>query len=161
MTRYIQTERNVLSYMSSPFIVKLHFAFQTSNKLYLIMDYCPGGDLESLMNRRGLLPEKIARVYAAEIVLALETLHKGCIVYRDLKPSNVVIDKDGHACLTDFGLAKELTNQKATSFCGSVAYLAPEMLDKKGHGFPIDWYLLGVMLFELTTGLPPFYNKDR
>ncbi|CAD8112640.1 unnamed protein product [Paramecium sonneborni] len=161
IVRYIQTERKILTYVTSPFIVKLHYAFQTENKLYMILDYCPGGDLEQLMNERGKLPEKAAKAYACEILLALETLHQNCIVYRDLKPSNVVIDKDGHALLTDFGLAKELNAQRATSFCGSYAYLAPEMLNKSGHGYPLDWYLFGVFIYELVQGKPPFYERDR
>ncbi|CAD8166532.1 unnamed protein product [Paramecium pentaurelia] len=161
IVKYIQTERKILTYVTSPFIVKLHYAFQTENKLYMILDYCPGGDLEQLMNERGKLPEKATKAYACEILLALETLHQNCIVYRDLKPSNVVIDKDGHALLTDFGLSKELNAQRATSFCGSYAYLAPEMLDKSGHGYPLDWYLFGVFIYELVHGNPPFYERDK
>jgi protein-serine/threonine kinase len=92
--------------MESPFIVKLHFAFQTENKLYLIMDYCPGGDLEMHLFRKGVIKEHMVKQYVAEVVVALEALHSNCIIFRDLKPSNVVIDSEGHACLTDFGLSK-------------------------------------------------------
>lgn len=99
----------------------------------------------------------------AEILLALEELHKRDIIFRDLKPENVVIDQDGHVCLTDFGLSKEgvLDNLGAKSFCGSVAYLAPEMLKRTGHGKSVDWYLLGVLLYEMLHGVPAYFTHNR
>lgn len=109
--------------------------------------------------------EDKACMYLAEILLALEDLHKRDIIYRDLKPDNVVFDQLGHAMLTDFGLSKEEVNEKhmAKSFCGSPAYLAPEMLKRAGHGKSLDWYLLGVLLYEMLVGIPPYYsnNKDQ
>lgn len=105
--------------------------------------------------------EDQVRIYAAEIVLALDALHKASVIYRDLKPSNIVIAEDGHIKLTDFGLCKEKFQNKTKSFCGSIAYLAPEMIDKKGHGFALDWYLLGVLVYELLDGYPPFYDRDQ
>lgn len=105
----------------------------------------------------------VARVYAAEVVLALEYLHNNNIIFRDLKPDNVVFDQDGHCLLTDFGLSKQ--NVSATtvsnSFCGSVAYLAPEMLKRAGHTRSIDWYLLGVLIYEMLVGVPPYFNPDK
>lgn len=122
------TERNVLSVTNHPFIVKLNYAFQTYDKLFLILDYCPGGDLAehlakekrfniTLINR---FVEERAKIYLCEVILALEDLHKRDIIFRDLKPDNVVLDKNGHALLTDFGLSKEgvLDNKAAKSFCG-------------------------------------------
>jgi len=96
-------------------------------------------------------------------VCALEALHKRNIIFRDLKPENIVIDQDGHAMLTDFGLSKEgISNStKARSFCGSVAYLAPEMLSRRGHGKTVDLYLLGVLLFEMLTGTPPYFSPCK
>eukprot|EP00742_Colponemidia_sp_Colp-10_P003496 GILJ01003723.1.p1 GENE.GILJ01003723.1~~GILJ01003723.1.p1 ORF type:complete len:872 (-),score=124.93 GILJ01003723.1:436-3051(-) len=163
LVRYAMTERNVLSYIRHPFIVGLNFAFQTSDKLFLLLDFCPGGDLGQHLSRERRFSEDRARFYTAAVLLALEHLHKLNIIYRDLKPDNVVLDAEGYACLTDFGLSKEgvFDNVSASSFCGSVAYLAPEMLKRSGHGKSVDWYLLGVMLFEMLTGAPPFFCNNR
>jgi serine/threonine protein kinase len=129
----------------------------------LILEYCPGGDLGKVLEQEKRFDEARARIYLAEILLALEDLHKRDIIFRDLKPDNVVLDAQGHALLTDFGLSKEgvLDNQAANSFCGSVAYLAPEMLKRSGHGKSVDWYLLGVLLYEMLVGMPPYFNRDR
>jgi len=107
-----------------------------------------------VLSRQRRFTEDEARVYIAEILIAMSYLHKRDIIFRDLKPDNVVIDTEGHALLTDFGLSKEgvLDNISARSFCGSVAYLAPEMLKRSGHGKSVDWYLLGVLLYEMLVG---------
>ena len=128
------------------------------------MDFYPGGNLSDLLVRDGRLSESRTRVILAELALAIEELHKQDIVYRDLKPENVVLDSEGHALLIDFGLSKHGVtgiSKGAKSFCGSCAYLAPEMLGKKGHGKALDWYLLGVLAFELLNGDPPFYSDDQ
>lgn len=163
LTRYAMTENNVLRCIQHPFIVRLHCAFQTSAKLMLIIDYCPGGDLGDLLKRQGKLQIEQATIYASEILLALEELHKREIIYRDLKPDNVLLDGSGHAVLADFGLSKEGINFSdiTTSFCGSYAYLAPEVLARAGHGRSVDWYLFGVLLFEMLVGSPPFYHEDK
>lgn len=161
--KYALTERNVLSYTHHPFIVKLDYAFQTKNKLYLLLEYCAGGDLGKMIQRKGKLEENIVRIYLAEIVLAIQYLHKREIIFRDLKPDNIVIDADGHFKLTDFGLSKEGIddNISANSFCGSLAYLAPEMLARNGHGKSVDWYLLGVLLYEMLVGKTPYYSPNK
>lgn len=127
-----------MAYTDHPFICKLWYAFQTHKKLFLVMDFCTGGDLETLMaNEKGPLSESKAKLYISEILLALKDLHGRNIIYRDLKPDNVVIDEDGHARLIDFGMTKlDITNSTkgAQTFCGSIKYLAPEMLKKEGHG---------------------------
>ena len=164
LIRYAKTERDVLSYTKHPFIVSLNAAFQTKTKLFLILEFCPGSDLSRILQREGRFDEKKARMYLSEILLALEDLHARDIIYRDLKPENVVLDDQGHAQLTDFGLSKEGVfegNKGAKSFCGSVAYLAPEMLCKAGHGKSVDWYLLGVLLYEMTVGQPPYYSESK
>jgi Protein kinase domain/Ankyrin repeats (many copies) len=163
LIRYALTERNVLSYIRHPFIVSLNYAFQTSEKLFLILDYCPGGDMSSHLIAEKRFTEQRARIYICEILLALEELHKRDIIFRDLKPDNIVLDKDGHALLTDFGLSKEgvYENNAAKSFCGSVAYLAPEMIKRNGHGKAVDWYLLGVVFYEMVVGMPPYFSSNK
>lgn len=149
LLRYVMAERDILAKTNHTFIVKLNYAFQTKTNLFLVLDYCPGGDLKKLL-KQSLVPESKAKLYLAEILLAIEDLHKRDIIYRDLKPDNVVIDNDGHAVLTDFGLAKEQVPNMvdgAKSFCGSLAYMAPEVVTKQGHGKAVDWYLLGVVLY--------------
>lgn len=153
-----------MAQMRHPFIVRLRYAFQTSDKLFLVSDYCVGGDLNQYIEIEHVFPEWKAKFFICEIILALEALHSADIIYRDLKPDNVVLDEQGHALLTDFGLSKEGVRhslQGAKSFCGSYAYLAPEMIKKAGHGKAVDWYLLGVLLYEMLTGLPPFYADDK
>ena len=164
LVRYAKTERDVLSYTKHPYIVGLHYAFQTETKLFLILEFCPGGDLGHILHKEGRLTEERARKYLCEVLLALEDLHRRDIIFRDLKPDNVVIDKDGHALLTDFGLSKEGVfdgSRGAKSFCGSVAYLAPEMIRKAGHGKSVDWYLLGVLLYEMIVGQPPYFSDQK
>ncbi|OLQ04829.1 Protein kinase 2 [Symbiodinium microadriaticum] len=162
LLRYAVTERNILAYIRHPYIVSLHYAFQTPSHLVLVLQYCPRGNLQHLITREKRLCEGLSRVYTAEILLALIHLHERHTVFRDLKPDNVVIDEAHHALLTDFGLSKEGVGQRGTrSFCGSVAFLAPEILLRKGHNHTVDIYNLGVLLYDMLTGLPPFYHHDR
>ncbi len=126
------------------------------------MDLCAGGELFYLLHVKGRLPEEMAKFYFAEILLGLEYMHNKKIVYRDLKPENVLIDIDGHIKLADFGLSKVLNlNETSNSFCGSPEYMSPEMLMGTGHSFKVDYYSLGAILFEMLTGLPPHYSTDR
>ena len=163
LIKYALTERNVLSMMNCEFIVKLEFAFQNENKLFLLLEYCPSGNLSELLDEMMKFPEEIAKIYVAEILIAIEALHLNDIIYRDLKPDNIVLDAQGHCKLTDFGLSKEGVKdpRQADSFCGSIAYLAPEILEKTGHGKSVDWYLLGVLIVEMLTGVPPFFKPDK
>ena len=163
LQRYALTERRIISYIRHPFIIRLHCAFQTPEKLVLVMAYCPGRELSQALARDRKFTEDRARIYLCELILALEELHKHHVIYRDLKPENVLLDSEGHVVLTDFGLAKEgVTDTSMTnSFCGSPAYLAPEMLKKQGHSHSVDWYILGVLLFEMLTGAPPFFSSNR
>lgn len=161
--RYVMTEKRVMAHSNHPFIVKLRSAFQTKQRLFLVMDYCPGGDLSQCLLKEKRFTEDRARIYLAELTLAIESLHKRNIIFRDLKPDNVVMDGDGHVLLTDFGLSKEgIDGPEATrSFCGSIAYLAPEILKRSGHGKAVDWYLLGVLLYEMLVGQPPYFSQNR
>jgi len=160
---HTKTERNVLETVSHPFIVNLVYAFQTPKKLYFVLEYCAGGELFFHLSRAGRFSEGRCRFYTAEILLAIEYLHRLDIIYRDLKPENILLDSEGHVKLTDFGLSKEgiRDNVSAKSMCGTPEYLAPEILDKKGHGKAVDWYSLGALIYEMLTGLPPFYTRDR
>ena len=163
LIKYVRAERNVLSITNHPFIVKLYFAFQTMNRLFLILEYCPGGDLSKHLFFEKKFCESRAKFYICEVLLALENLHKRNIIFRDLKPDNVVLDEEGHCKLTDFGLSKEGVSdfQAAKSFCGSIAYLAPEMIKKQGHGKSVDWYLLGVLLYEMIVGITPYFSNNK
>ncbi len=161
---HTKTERSVLGYVKHPFIVGLNMAFQSNDKLYFVLDYCAGGELFFHLGKVGKFSEQRACFYAAEITLAIDYVHDLDIVYRDLKPENVLLDSRGHVRLTDFGLSKEgISNSSsgANSFCGTPEYLAPEILNRQGHGRAVDWWSLGALLFEMLTGLPPFYCRDR
>lgn len=161
---HTRTERSVLGYVHHPYIVGLHMAFQTADKLFFVLDYCAGGELFFHLGKLGRFPEERARFYAAQIILALEYVHLKGVIYRDLKPENVLLDGYGNIRLTDFGLSKEGVSDHssgANSFCGTPEYIAPEVLMRQGHGRAVDWWSLGALLYEMMAGLPPFYSKSR
>jgi len=141
------SERQILQNVNSPFVVKLHCAFQNSKNLYLVLEYLSGGSLFELLSKQKSLLEDSVRFYAAEITLALEDLHSRNIVYRDLKPENILVDLNGHIKLTDFGLSKQgvISGTKAYTTCGTAEYLAPEMLLGKGHDHAVDWWSLVIL----------------
>ncbi|XP_014664300.1 PREDICTED: ribosomal protein S6 kinase alpha-5-like [Priapulus caudatus] len=161
-TEHTMTERSVLEAVrESPFLVNLHYAFQTDAKLHLILDYVNGGELFTHLYHREHFEESEVRLYVAEIALALNHLHKLGIIYRDLKLENILLDTDGHIVVTDFGLSKELLpadNNRAYSFCGTIEYMAPELIKREHSGYDkaIDWWSLGVLSYELITGASPF-----
>jgi serine/threonine protein kinase len=159
-------ERDILCDVDHPFIVKLHFAFHTPAKLYLIVDFVRGGELYFHLRKKGTFSLEEARFFLAELALALGHLHGLGIVYRDLKPENVLVGADGHIKLTDFGLAKKGVSgeNKPMTFCGTPLYLAPEaiknMKTKSGYSFEVDWWTLGALLIEMLTGQPPFTAQN-
>uniref|UniRef100_A0AC35TYI4 Protein kinase C n=1 Tax=Rhabditophanes sp. KR3021 TaxID=114890 RepID=A0AC35TYI4_9BILA len=156
---WVQTEKTVFEIAANhPFLVGLHSCFQTDSRLFFVIEFVPGGDLMYHMQRHRKLPEEHARFYSAEIILALHFLHSQHIIYRDLKLDNVLIDASGHIKLTDYGMCKENIGPGDTTntFCGTPNYIAPEILAGHNYGFSVDWWALGVLMYEMMAGRSPF-----
>jgi len=158
---HTKAERKILQSLQHPFLMTLRYAFQSKEKLYFVLDYYQGGELFFHLKNQRRFPEDVARIYVGEIALALGHLHGLQIIYRDLKPENILLDDRGHVCLTDFGLSKDVDPEsKAHTFCGTPEYLAPEIVTGSGHDKAVDWWSLGILLYELTVGIPPFYSQN-
>ncbi|KAN0027011.1 hypothetical protein ACTFIU_009690 [Dictyostelium citrinum] len=156
-------EKDILKKISHPFIVNLHYAFQNEKKLYLVMDFINGGQLFYHLQKEAIFSEDQVRFYMAELILALEHLHDSDIVHRDLKPENILLDSQGHCILTDFGLAKleVKTNNETFSFAGTLEYMAPEMIQHATCGKAVDWWSIGILMYDMMIGKPPFEHKNR
>ncbi|KAK2777163.1 serine/threonine protein kinase, AGC [Onygenales sp. PD_12] len=144
-----------------PFITTLVATFSDEQSLYMLLDYCPGGEVFTFLRRARRFSEPTSQFYAAEIVLILEFLHdiEG-VAYRDLKPENILLDADGHLRLVDFGFAKQLWSRETYTLCGTPEYLAPEVIHNSGHGLAVDWWALGVLIYEFIVGQPPFWDPN-
>ncbi|KAK0773035.1 hypothetical protein LTR02_011271 [Friedmanniomyces endolithicus] len=159
-----RTERTILESVNRhPFVVKLYYAFQDHEKLYLILEYAQGGELFHHLAMERMFSEEVAAFYRAEMVLALEHLHHNVrVIYRDLKPENCLLDAEGHLLLTDFGLSKvALEDERANSILGTIEYMAPEVIQGQGYDFAVDWWSLGAIGFDLLTGSPPFGGNNH
>ena len=176
---HVRNEQLFMSKVKSPWIVELKASFQEDDFLYLVMEFLPGGDFMNLLIEKDKLTEAEAKFYIAELILAVESIHKLDCIHRDIKPDNILIDKNGHIKLSDFGLAKvsdklyeqntvkdtnfnpkKLTHKKLYSCVGTAYYVAPEVLNKKGYGKEIDWWSVGVIFFEMLVGYAPFCAQD-
>ncbi|CAD8051545.1 unnamed protein product [Paramecium primaurelia] len=158
----VQNERDIMVQMENQFITQLHYAFETKYYIAFVLDYCAGGELFYHLRKLKRFNEQDAKLYFIEICIGMAYLHSQNIVYRDIKPENILLDLQGHLLLSDFGLSKPdmKPDDFAYSFCGSPEYMAPEMLMKTGHNYLVDCYCLGALLYELVTGLPPFYSHN-
>jgi len=156
---HIKAETGILSQIEHPFIVNLLATFMDDTRLFLLLEFINGGELFSHLRKEGRLADADAKFYAGEIVLAFAYLHGKNIIYRDLKPENLLIDCDGHMKITDFGFAK-VVEDRTWTLCGTPEYLAPEIIQSKGHGKAVDWWALGILIFEMLAGYPPFYDEN-
>lgn len=154
-------EKDILLKADHPFLVGMSYVFMTDQKIFFVMRFVRGGELFMHLRQAQRFTEERAKFYAIQVGMALGHLHDQQIIYRDLKPENILMDSNGYICLTDFGLAKVLEKgQQAFSFCGTPDYLAPEILIEKGHSFPVDWWALGILTYEMIVGFPPFYTGN-
>ncbi|XP_062873901.1 cGMP-dependent protein kinase 2 [Trichomycterus rosablanca] len=159
---HIHSERRILSETCSPFIVKMYRTFKDSKYVYMLLEACLGGEVWSLLRDRGSFDENTAKFCVGCVTEAFEYLHKKGIIYRDLKPENLMLDSEGYVKLVDFGFAKMIKcGQKTWTFCGTPEYVAPEIILNKGHGLSVDFWSLGILIFELLTGSPPFTGADQ
>eukprot|EP00475_Leptophrys_vorax_P042043 TRINITY_DN7935_c0_g1_i1.p1 TRINITY_DN7935_c0_g1~~TRINITY_DN7935_c0_g1_i1.p1 ORF type:complete len:534 (+),score=138.56 TRINITY_DN7935_c0_g1_i1:37-1638(+) len=154
------SERAILEAGNHPFLMSLRFAFQTNSRLYFVTDFYKGGDMFFHLRVARRFTEEQARFMLAELVLAIGHLHAMGYVYRDIKPENILFDEEGNVCLADFGLTRSAESGALKTFCGTPGFLAPEILKGQGYGKPVDWWALGVLLYEMTIGIPPFHASE-
>mmetsp|Transcript_23159 Transcript_23159/g.68664 ORF Transcript_23159/g.68664 Transcript_23159/m.68664 type:complete len:371 (-) Transcript_23159:54-1166(-) len=156
---HILNEKSVLAETSHPFIVDMYATFQDERSLYMLLEYVPGGELFSHLRKAARFSNEGARFYAAQAVMAVQHLHGIGVVYRDLKPENMLLDGRGFLKLVDFGFAKRVADRTWT-LCGTPEYLAPEIIQSKGHNFAVDWWALGIVIYEMLAGYPPFFDDS-
>ncbi|RNE98177.1 protein kinase A, partial [Trypanosoma rangeli] len=155
--QHLSQEKQILMELSHPFIVNMLCSFQDERCVYLVLEFVIGGEVFTHLRSAGRFPNDVAKFYHAELVLAFEYIHGKDIIYRDLKPENLLLDSKGHVKVTDFGFAKKVPERTFT-LCGTPEYLAPEVIQSKGHGKAVDWWTMGILLYEFIAGYPPFYD---
>jgi len=141
-------------------LVRLFATFNDKNCLYFLLEPALGGELFSVLRAKTFFDETTARFYAAAVILAFEYMHSKGIIYRDLKPENLLLDEKGYLKITDFGFAKKVMDQRTWTLCGTPDYLAPEVVSGQGHGRGVDWWTLGILIYEMLASYPPFYDED-
>ncbi|KAJ5573975.1 uncharacterized protein N7459_008402 [Penicillium hispanicum] len=159
---HVRNERKTLAaVVGHPFITTLVASFSDEQSLYMLLDFCPGGEIFTYLRRSRRFNEETSRFYAAEITMTIEFLHDiHGVAYRDLKPENILLDADGHIKLVDFGFAKQVGNRETYTLCGTPEYLAPEVIHNSGHGLAVDWWALGILIYEFLVGQPPFWDSN-
>ncbi|KAF9191451.1 hypothetical protein BGZ51_007307 [Haplosporangium sp. Z 767] len=158
---HTNNEKMILERVEHPFLINMWGTFQDVRNLYMVMDYVVGGELFTVLRKSQRFPEHVARFYTCEVLLALEYLHSHAVIYRDLKPENLLLDSMGHIKITDFGFAKHVPQNMTWTLCGTPDYLAPEIIQSKGYGKAVDWWSMGVLMFEMCAGFPPFFDEDH
>eukprot|EP00606_Chrysophyceae_sp_TOSAG23-5_P001411 GSChrysophyteH2.ASY1.ANO1.194.1 assembled CDS len=153
------SEKTILSSLDHPFIVRLAGTFQDLKFLYMVLEYIVGGEFFTHLRKAGRFDHTASKFYATQISLVFEYMHQSDFIYRDLKPENLLLDKNGYLKITDFGFAKRVAF-KTYTLCGTPEYIAPEVLLNKGHGKGVDWWTLGILLYEMMAGQPPFVDDD-
>ncbi|KAF8337569.1 kinase-like domain-containing protein [Cantharellus anzutake] len=156
--KHVVAERNILARIQHPFIVDLYATFQDHLNVYMLLSYVPGGELFSHLRRAGRFTPDVTRFYLGCIVLALRYLHRYNIIYRDLKPENLLLDHRGYLRITDFGFAK-VVDDRTWTLCGTPEYLAPEIIEQRGHSKAVDWWACGILTYEMLVGYPPFFDE--
>ena len=162
MITSIKFEKDILNIVHHPFLVGMEYCFQTKINIYFVMKYFKGGELYKHLLRQKRFSENNAKLYGAQILLGLGELHKNNIIYRDMKPENILLGADGYVALTDFGLSKIIEDGAPTgTFCGTSEYVAPELIQGDKYTDTVDWWGLGILLHEMIIGAPPFRNKNK
>jgi len=156
----IVSEKHALETLSHPFIIKLRGTFKDTQNVYLLLEPCLGGEVGSLLKERKKLDEDLVRFITACVVSAFEYIHDKGVAYRDMKPENLLIDAQGYIKIADFGFAKPVGSERTFTLCGTEDYMAPEIVSAQGHGLAVDWWTLGVLIYELLTGRAPFYDDN-
>jgi len=156
---HVKTEKKILEEIQHPYIVNLTGAFQDDKNLYLLLEYVIGGEFFSHLRKAGRFPNDTSVFYSGQVALVFDHLHSMNILYRDLKPENLLLDSEGMCKVTDFGFAKKV-DYRTWTLCGTPEYLAPEIILSKGHGKAVDWWALGILMYEMLAGYPPFYDED-